>query len=209
MKQNSFNLISSDKNLGNLLHAKKMYAVLTNNSIPVVIEGKLIGVHYHLNDGNKQDDYSFDLNLYDDTDLIARFDSVSVNKTIFFTREKAEQKVNAIKESMNRKRIQNSGKFKITKNKYYRVNFSYQGRHYSVQEMGDTYTYEEYTALTCKEDKDFCVCLKEGHMPNLIPRMQIGQTYRDTDLSSIQKLIDEYIDPYLKEKSNEDEEIER
>lgn len=139
--------------------------------------------------------------------MLARFDSVSVNKIIFFTREEAEQKVNAINESMNRKKPQNSGEFKITKNKYYRVNFSYQGRHYSVQEMGDTY--EEYTALTCKEDKDFCVCLKEGHMPNLIPCMQIGQTYRDTDLSSIQKLIDEHIDPYLKEKSNENEEIER
>lgn len=207
MKQNSFNLISSDKNLGNLLHAKKMYAVLTNNSIPVVIEGKLIGVHYHLNDGNKQDDYSFDLNLYDDTDLIARFDSVSINKTIFFTKEEAEQKADAIKESMNRKRIQNSGKFKITKNKYYRVNFSYQGKHYSVQEMGDVY--EEYTALTCKEDKDFYVCLKEGHMPNLIPCMRTGQTYRDIDLSKIQELIDKYIDPYLKEKSDIDEEIER
>lgn len=28
MRQNSINLISSDKNLDNLLHAKKMYAVL-------------------------------------------------------------------------------------------------------------------------------------------------------------------------------------
>ena len=207
MKQNSINLISSDKDLSNVLHAKKLYAVLTSNSAPVIREGKLVCIHYHLNNENERDDYSFDLKLYDDADLIARFDSVRINKTIFFTREKAEQKVNAIKESMNRKRTQNSGKFKITKNKYYRVNFSYQGRHYSVQEMGDTY--EEYTALTCKEDKDFCVCLKEGHIPNLIPCMQIGQTYRDTDLSSIQKLIDEYIDPYLKEKGNEDEEIER
>lgn len=198
--------ISINKELYKLLHAKKLYAVLTNNSAPVIREGKLVSIHYHLNNENERDNYSFDLKLYDDADLIARFDSVRVNKTIFFTREEAEQKVNAIK-SMNRKRTQNSGKFKITKNKCYRVNFSYQGRHYSVQEMGDTY--EEYTALTCKEDKDFCVCLKEGHMPNLIPCMQIGQTYRDTDLSNIQKLIDEYIDPYLKEKSNEDEEIER
>ncbi len=203
----NFDLVSSDKNLNKLLHAKNLYAVLTSSSVPVIREGKLVGIHYHLNNDNERDDYSFDLNLYDDTDLLARFDSVSVNKIIFFTREEAEQKVNAINESMNRKKPQNSGEFKITKNKYYRVNFSYQGRHYSVQEMGDTY--EEYTALTCKEDKDFCVCLKEGHMPNLIPCMQIGQTYRDTDLSSIQKLIDEHIDPYLKEKSNEDEEIER
>lgn len=203
----NFDLVSSNKNLNKLLHAKKLYAVLTSNSIPVIREGKLVGIHYHLNNENERDDYSFDLNLYDDTDLLARFDSVSVNKIIFFTREEAEQKVNAINESMNKKKPQNSGEFKITKNKYYRVNFSYQGRHYSVQEMGDTY--EEYTALTCKEDKDFCVCLKEGHMPNLIPCMQIGQTYRDTDLSSIQKLIDEHIDPYLKEKSNEDDEIER
>lgn len=63
----------------------------------------MVGIHYHLNNENERDDYSFDLNLYDDADLLARFDSVSVNKTIFFTREEAEQKVNAIKKSMNRK----------------------------------------------------------------------------------------------------------
>lgn len=183
---------------------------MSGNTFPVVREGTLHGFRFKRDDKVKDDskrNYSFDLELCGDKEYLSRFDSSDINKTVFFTREEAEQKASAINESMARKKSENSNKFKITKNKPYRVNFSYQGKHYSVQELGDTY--EQYVALTCKENKDFCVCLKEEHMPSLIPCMQIGQTYRDTDLSGVQKLIDDYIDPYLNDKSELAEEVER
>ena len=96
--------------------------------------------------------------------------------------------------------------FKITKNKYYRVNFSYKGKHYSVQEMGDLY--DEYIGLTCKEDKNFFVNLGYD-MPNLIPVMKHGQTYKDTDLSGIQEIIDKYIENRDQNMDEYDDEIER
>lgn len=41
---------------------------------------------------------------------------------------------------------------RVTKihNDYYRLNFVYNGKHYSIQESGELY--EEYLALRCKED---------------------------------------------------------
>lgn len=80
---------------------------------------------------------------------------------------------------------------RITKNNSYRVNFVYNKKHYSIQNL--TEEYEDYSMLTCKEDRDFYITLHTNRPGTLIPYMKPGQTYRDTDLEQIQNIIEKYI----------------
>jgi hypothetical protein len=84
---------------------------------------------------------------------------------------------------------------KITKNNAYRINFAYKGKHYSISQAGECY--EEYVRLICKEDRDFYRNITDDVDVSLIgvlPPMKHGQTYKDTDLSEIYKIIDKYIE---------------
>lgn len=84
---------------------------------------------------------------------------------------------------------------KITKNSIYHINFAYKGKHYSISQAGECY--EEYVRLICKEDKDFYRNITDDvdiSLIGVLPPMKHGQTYKDTDLSKIYKIIDKYIE---------------
>ena len=82
--------------------------------------------------------------------------------------------------------------FYITKNKGYRINFFYKGKHYSIQECGELY--EEFVSLKCKEDQNFYKTICYGHIPALIKISKRGETYRDADMAQLFKIIEEYIE---------------
>lgn len=97
------NDISANDIFNKLLRAKKLYAVISGNNFSVVREGTLHGFRFKRDDKVKDDSkryYSFDLELYGDKEYLSRFDSSDINKTVFFTREEAEQKANSIRESI-------------------------------------------------------------------------------------------------------------
>lgn len=89
---------------------------------------------------------------------------------------------------------------KITKNKPYRLNFEYAGLHYSIQDAGEFG--EEYTRMTCKEDKDFCIilCSESSRTSTILwshpvnGKMKPGQTYKQTDMSKLRYIINKYIE---------------
>lgn len=84
----------------------------------------------------------------------------------------------------------NGKDFKITKNKYYRVNFKYDGKHYSIQQTGELY--EEYVMLTCKEDKEFFFNIGYTFLYEIY--LNPGMTYGQADMSKIHEVIDKYIE---------------
>lgn len=200
--------ILEDNDFRKLLGVKKLHVVLCNNGVPVVREGVLNGIRFNCDDEVKDDskrDYSFELELYGNKDLLSSFDSKDINKTVFFTKEEAEKRAEVIKNQID---VCNDSlsPIKITQFKYYRINFTYQDKHYSISEKVDGA--EEAVFLTCKEDEDFCKYL--GSSLPYIPCKKQGQTYKNMDLSNLYDIIEKYIETEPKTETElEDDEIER